>query len=452
MAITASDDLGDRLVSDENEGSGEKIDRPTVADQPGPTLSFQIYQDVNKTESLSELAEFRERVRKVDVTADDPRWFVRNDFGCRFGGGSKEMLDGIPVDPKANHLHRYALQYLADQGILRILSRPISTDTGARLREVIATAVGYFSVEQGSFNKALCSLARVERFAIISMEPGTQVSVGQNVLPELGVGTTLEVNWMGSDSLPSVLSGRGIVVVFGWPSAYNTSKNRLSGSSINANVKLSSRDLNTGVTLNRKCRNKSAFEKLLACPDCRRPVEILKQVDSECAPSEKEAAIEHLVTVVCDELEAREAIDMGQRVSARFPNRVIAVTDPNLISEEMRRIWPVQYVTKTLGKWTKRRGLQDYSVPEDFVSPILFPKGDTIKDTMYSMVRALGLQPLWGHKVWLIEPSGENGVEVTPSKGMYDQMLAELRDWTHPCHKSRNSAIGFVHEWIRAYA
>jgi hypothetical protein len=165
----------------------------------------------------------------------------------------------------------------------------------------------------------------------------------------------------------------------------------------------------------------------------------------------KVANIEHLVTVVSDELVAQEAIDMGQRVSGRFANHVIVVTDPSLISADMKRIWPVQYLTKTLTKWTKRRGLQDYNVPEDFVSPILFPKGDTIKDTMYCMVRAFGVEQLWGHNVWLVEPNGENGVEVTPSKSMYDQMVAELRDWTHPCHKSRNSAIGFVHEWLRAY-
>jgi hypothetical protein len=405
-----------------------------------------ILRNPMRSASLVELYDFRDVLESLRSSGSDPKWVFFSNISGKFGGGSRQLREGIPVDPKSNTVHRAAIQFLADQGVLDVLSS--ITGRSPNTDQVLVNAVAYFCSEQQSVNRAVFSNANVQFIVFISLATQTTFDV-KGSLVKFSEG---EASVLPRDNLPTFVEGNGVLLAFGFPEMGQSSLRRFqSVGEINANIVLTSVDLNERQSTNRASQSVGMFQTLVACPDCRRPLNVSSLSRAPAQGKQEHTDIDLLVTVACDEDEVGGAIATGRRVSSKFPNRMIVITQENLLSEEVRFAWPQQVVVRALRRWPKRRGLQDYNVPEGYVSPVLFPKGDVMKDTFYSIVQALGVKSLWGKKVWLIDPNGDHGVEVKPTEAMHKQMLAELREWTHPCHKFRESPIALVEEWVRVY-
>lgn len=382
---------------------------------------------------LHDLGIFAEAIEARKSAEVDPKWHVFTYLTARFSGGARELLQGVPVDPKSNPCHRHATQYLADLGLL------------TKWRGSLVTAVGYFSTEQGAVNKSMTASTTIDRFVFISLHDYTRFEDKRANLVPLKRGDVLVVTQ--PEELPTCETGFGVLVVMGYPDY----RGRGAVEPLKATVILTSRDMNIRATTNRPVPEKpNTYQGQIACPDCRRPIrmEISDTIEGAIEPAGEP---DLLVTVVTDKEEADQAIQMGLRVGRRFPNRFIVTTDTELITDDVKAVWPATASATPLLRWMKRRGMHDYAVPEGFVSPILFPKGESVKDSFYSLVQAIGITELAGKRIWLVDPEGDHGVDVIPSRPMHRQMVAELRDWTHPCHKWRESPIAFILEWTKAY-
>jgi hypothetical protein len=430
-------------VSDETSG-----DRASVSTDYA--VEFQLHHIAAESSSLPQIENCVMRLRTALKNDEVQKCFVVNYAGARYGGSMLELVAGVPVDPKVNPVQRHSTQYLADQNLMDALCSPPSDSNKSQQRDSIVTAVGFMGLSDGSMNRGMVSQARVDRLAFISLDDQFQLQVGTNLSPPASRGQVISFEWSSNMDLPVVLNGVGIVVAFGWPYVLTHAKYKPAHRGMNATVSLTSQSWKGLTTTNRRSRHKGIMQTQAACPDCRRPVEIQK-VDPTGMPPEYTGDIEMLVTVVCDNEDVGKAIETGNRVASRFPNRVVMATSEALLTDQLRSVWTTQHLINPLTKWTKKRGLQEYSVPAGFVTPILFPRNDSIKETMYCLVQALGVESLFGHRIWLMDPAGENGLELVPSKEAHEQILGELRDWNHPCHKSRDSAVTLIHEWISAY-
>lgn len=397
---------------------------------------------------IDNLIDFHERLRDSSPNSPDPNWFVFNIFGARFGMGSKALLSGVPVDPRCNPVHRYSMQYIADMGLLGICS-------SSATESLIVVAVAYLCDRQDGFNKSALAYAKCQRLVIISITNETVLRIGDLDYPGLDTGELCIVPLQSRKVVGSlrVRSGAAVAVVFGTPEPYSNTKGRAapgcyaSGfASVNAKIELESVKLDGVVTGNRKTSTKGLFQSNLACPDCRRPLEIRKSEPSqENKLSDFSDAV--LVTVVCDESEAENAVKISS--GSQYSERIVFVTDTGLVSDNLRGAFEVRGPITTLQKHRVKRGLHDYCVEDGFVTPIIFPKtaDPPIKDTMYTMIQALGDSVLWGRRVRISEPDGSAYADVIPSERMYKELKMELKDWNHPCHKARRSATGLIREW-----
>ena len=451
-----SDVPADGVSSIEDGDQSPTLDRD-VSNSDGTAESVRleaeidIFANLPQSSSLEGLIDFGRNLCTARCRETDPSWFVVNSFGSRPGNGSKDLLAGSPVDPKSNPAHRHAIQYLADVGLLKMLSLAPIGDGRSATDPLLVTTVSFMDGSVPELNKGVLTFARVRRIALIAIEGRTALKISGQEFSLEQAGEVVSFTLPDKQDL-KILSGSVILVALGHLYVYSTSRNRLAHSGITATIELQSTEYEGIKTSNRRGKAPGVHEPLVPCPDCRRPIEVRK-VDKDRAITETSSDTEVLVTVVCDEQDLLNAISTAQDIKDRYSDRVVLVTDERLVTDELKALWPKQRVVKALTRWTKKRGMQDYAVPEGFVTPILFPKTleYSIKDTMYTTVRAIGIEDLWGRRVWLIDPDAQHGVEVVPSKTMYSQMLAELRDWNHPSHQARESAINFIHDWVQVY-
>lgn len=383
----------------------------------------------------------------------DPITFVTNDFASRNGGGSKDLLLGVPVDPRSNQVHRHSVQFLDD---LRLIAR--MSDFVNKPEPAIVISVSYASAEQPGMNRAILAYARCERILFIALEEKTAFFVDDQEYEPMSIGDISGIPLRGTrlSSRFRLSRGSGIYVVMGQPVAYSFGKGRApqgtnaSGfKTMNGLVELSSEDRGT-VTVNRRVKGKHL--PVIACPDCRRPLEIRKK-PSESVPGLPENS-SVLVTVVCDEREARSAIVTGNSQSSEYTRKIVLVTNDALLSPDLCEVWTEHDSVFLLYKHKQRRGLTDYHVPSGYVSPLLFPKAmnPPLKESAYTIIQAVACAKVLGETViTLIDPDGKLSVNLRPSTQMHEQMMDELRDWNHPCHKGRKSAISFIKEWVQNY-
>ena len=375
----------------------------------------------------------------------EPVWFVQNLFGARFGKGSKELLAGHSVDPKCNPIHQHSVQYLADMGLLMALSR-------AKSMQSFVSSVSYFDDTQESLNNSIFQFGRPCYICLIALTSRTRIALSENEYPAAERGSVIILPVLDSCTTNRlrVVHGATIAVVFGSLDPVCNTKSFVNA--INAQMSLFSVEYSDSESFNRKTGNRSLFLPQIACPDCRRPIQIRKTSATE-KPGDVENQDSAIVTVICDEEEAACALETGLCAINRYTQRLLYASDSSFISSELRAIYTNCETVEPLLRWSKKRGIKDYSVPQGFVSPALIPKGRGLssKDTMYTIVQVIGRPEIWGKKIWLVDPSGENGIELVPTKSMYRQMISELREWSHPCHKARSSAVCFIREWIRAY-
>jgi len=401
---------------------------------------------------IDNLIDFHERLRDLSPNSTDPNWFVFNFFGARFGMGSKALLSGVPVDPRCNPVHRYSMQYIADMGLLGICSSYAT-------QSLIAVAVSYLCERQDGFNKSALAYAKCQRLVIISITNDTVLRIGELAYPVLYIGEICVVSLQSRKIIGGLRleSGAAVAVVFGTPEPYSNTKGRAapgcyaSGfASVNAKIELESAKIEGVITGNRKTSTKGLFQSKLACPDCRRPLEIRKSEPSQeyDLPNFSNAVF---VTVVCDESETENAVKIAS--GSQYSDRIVFVTDTGLVSDKLRGAFEVRGPIASLQKHRVKRGIHDYCVEEGFVTPIIFPKtaDPPIKDTMYTMIQALGDEVLWGRRVRISEPDGSAYADVIPSERMYKELKMELKDWNHPCHRARRSATGLIREWWEVY-
>ena len=399
--------------------------------------------------SFSELLPFGESLEKArEQGFTDPEWFVVNIFGSKFGKGSKELLVGHSVDPKCNPVHRHSVQYLADIGLLGAASY-------SHGEALLVSSVSYFDEKQESLNKIIFQSSRPYHMFLIVLAPSTVIAYGENRYPKSGESSVIFIplrNPRIADNL-RVLKGATVAVVFGTLDPVSNHRNPSNGFTLNAQISMKSKEYIGLETTNRRTQTRGHLYSQVACPDCRRPIEIQKVIEKPRneAGSSSDTII---VTVVCDEEEAILAQEAGLCAVSRYSQRVLYVTSTSLLNDDLQSAYTSHGLVKGLSRWPKKRGMKEYSVPDGYVSPALLPKGTDInqKDSMYTIIQALGRPELWGKTIWLVEPSGEHGIEVSPTKSMYCQMILELREWSHPCHRARSSAICFIREWINAYS
>jgi hypothetical protein len=399
--------------------------------------------------SFSELLSFAESLEKArEQGFTDPEWFVVNIFGSKFGKGSRELLVGHSVDPKCNPVHRHCVQYLADTGLLAVASHSYG-------EALFVASVSYFDEKQESLNKIIFQSCRPYHMFLIVLAPSTVTASGEFEYPESGERSVIYISLRNpriADNL-RVMKGATIAVVLGTLDPVFNHRNPSNGPSLNAQISMKSKEYTGLETTNRRTQTRGQLYPHVACPDCRRPIELQKVIEEPRyeASSSSDTII---VTVVCDEEEAISALEAGLCAVSRYSQRVLYVTSSSLLNDDLQSAYTSHGLVKALTRWPKKRGMKEYSVPDGYVSPALLPKGTDInqKDSMYTIIQALGRPELWGKTIWLVEPSGENGIEVTPTKSMYGQMILELREWSHPCHRARSSAVCFIREWINTYS
>jgi hypothetical protein len=71
---------------------------------------------------------------------------------------------------------------------------------------------------------------------------------------------------------------------------------------------------------------------------------------------------------------------------------------------------------------------------------------------MYTLLQAINLPELENKWLKIVDGGTLEAVVVKGSAKTYKQMMCELRDWNHPCHKPRHSAVSFIKEWTKAYS
>jgi hypothetical protein len=410
--------------------------------------SLYIMRNSNVATCLTGLHDFCLSLERQRGSGSDPRWEIHSFLNSRPGGdasksSSLKLLDGSPVDPRSNTAHRLATQYLADIQLLKYLSRDEEM--------VVVTAVGYFCSQQERMHMDMIASTSVHYLVFIALDSPTMIQVGSSVPAELGAGDVLVLPWSRNLPTPTCIQGKGVSVVLGVPLMPPSCRRRYKYTETNARIQVSSALSGSRPTSSRIGKDQPSFQTLVACSDCRRPLRVgIWQQQEENIPNNSEGHVT-LVTVACDEEEIAWAVETGRRVSSSFDGMLLLVTSEALLTDDVRSVWPNCEVVTPLTRWKQRRGMKDYNVPDGFISPLLFPKSGEIKDSCYTLVQAIGIQSLWNRHIWLMDPKGEHGVEVTPNKIMYRQMVAELRDWNHPCHKWRESPIAFIQEWTNAY-
>jgi hypothetical protein len=373
----------------------------------------------------------------------DPAWFVANWYGARLGKGSRELLSGVGVDPKCNPVHRYAVQYLADTGLLQVLSDLDESDS-------FALSVSFFDEKQESMNKTILLGGRAHQICLIVLS-STVISMNEDQFPEIKEGSVICFPVTADERFDNfrISKGETIAVVVG---SLDAPRSCFPRPSVNAQIVLKSMEYEGFETANRRAQSEGEYSSLIACPDCRRPIQAqIFSSERNITPVADQNPV--IITVICDEEEGALAVETGTFAMTRYNERILLATNESFITDELRAVYTRCGTVKPLSRWSKKRGLKDYAVPTGYVCPALIPKGTelTLKDTMYTIIQALGVEELWGRSAWLVEPSGQNGVEVIPSKSMYSQITAELREWSHPCHRPRHSAIELVRDWVNAY-
>lgn len=385
----------------------------------------------NLPTEFSKLLDFRTRLeaRRGSIN-NDPATFVINEFGSRNGKGSRDLLLGGPVDTRSNPLHRFVIQYLDD---LRMLADYSKT-------EEIVISVSYGSCLQEKLNRSIFAHARCKRLFVIALEEGTNFHIDGEFYPVMNIGDVAVIPLIPMRQL-HLVSGSAIYVVFG----VQKCRKNYNQVSMPGAVKLESLHYEGICTVNRKSSTGTNLPAI-ACPDCRRPTELVHAQSPKRSNSDPSV----LVTVVCDEAECKTAIEIG--LQTKIERKLILVTDAALITPSLLAVWPEQELVTAIRKYPNKRTLTDYYVPAGFVSPVLFQKSSSEKDTLYTLMRAIGCASISETQILLTDPTGTESVCVTPNKETFDLMMTELRDWNHPCHRQRRSPIRFIREWIEVYA
>ena len=409
--------------------------------------SLYVIRQASSIASFDELSSFPRALESQKGSETDPLFLVHSFFSCRPRGtnrkaGSQRLLEGSPVDPRSNVAHRLAVQYLSDFGVLSALT--------CYDGKVLVTAVGYISARQEALCVDMLVSTAVRSLVFIVMESGSRVALQNSTTPELNSGDLLVIPWRRDMGLPKFVNGSGVSVVVGVPLLPSKSRNRVCLTKTDARFEMTSLSFDCRSTFNRSIGDDSVlFESQIACPDCRRPLRIEKCESHEEKSLEGGETV--FVTIACDDDEIRSVLDIGGRIKDMYLHRALVVTSLDLLTDEVKAVWPEYYFVSMLHRWRGKKELNDNAVPEGFIAPYVFPKTQPYKDTLYTTVQVLGIEALWGRKIWLMDPQEEDAVELVPTKTLYRQMMAELRDFYHPCHKERNSPFDFIHEWIDAY-
>lgn len=389
---------------------------------------------------LSKLLHFRTLLELRRGASDqDPETFVTDDLASRNGKGSRDLLLGVPVDTRSNPVHRHAVQYISDFGLIPSVSQ------SKGLPEIV-TSVSYGCAEQDKLSNSMFWFSDCKRLIVIALEEGTAF----NEQYPMSVG---DISIVSVDKMRTqfrLFFGSAIYIVMGYPTTYSRGIGRsVTGAKYMTSAMTLSSIAYPGInTVNRKSDGKSLTH--VSCPDCRRPLEVVKAVPR---PESPKLTPQVLVTVVCDEEDCLSAIKTGRAHEGEFDKRIVLATDPALLRAELLEVWDEYILVPVVMKHSQKRGLADYSVPEGFVSPVLFPNSieSTSKPTMYTILQALQCKELLDTPVLLVDPNGNSSVCIKPDKKTYELMMQELRDWNHPCHKARGSALAFVKEWIEIY-
>jgi hypothetical protein len=379
---------------------------------------------------------------RKDATDPDPVYFVTNIFGARTGKGSPDLLSGYPVDPKSNPVYRYSIQYLEDQGLLDQFSNSPTDKDG--LYDAIVTSVSLFSSDQESFNRSCLSYARAVRLALISLESSATLTYeGGKVCTAIPGSVTVIPAHPTIISSLRCASGKFICVVFG------QARTKSYTPPISAKVDLCSVGYPTTRTSSR--RQDFGYSSRVSCPDCRRSVTVGPHKESHMAPLADEDPV--LVMFACDEEDLLFVEEFGKAVHGDYTEQALFVNSKLAIPDEIRTLWPTIVASQELTKWSQKRGMHDYVVPDRYVSPSLFTRstGRLMKESGYSLVSVLGHPKLVDRLLYLVPCDGGDGILLRSSAALMQRMKIELQDWSHPCHRIRSSVSEFIREWIAVY-
>jgi hypothetical protein len=408
------------------------------------TPGVHVFRHPRPSGLLGSLLDF---VTKLLETIDSKPSDELEYFGSREGKGRSDIVSGGAMDPRCNPHHGYTIQYLDDQKVLDIFSKGVDSEDG-----LFVTSVFMISDKTTPRpSAAVLEFGRVHRIALIVMSEVGSVVVGKNTYPILRKGEILSLSIPIDLSSIKVGSGSFICATFGIPGPMRSrnppvkDENPISG--MDARVILrSSFYSNVPATVNRQKSTQALYENKIACPDCRRSVDIIvdgfKSVTRSVDGDET-----HLVAVVWNSTMANKLSDFD--TSECGDRTWLLHTDEGILGDGRCTKWSNVLHVRRLCRYNIKRGNLDSCVPPGYVSPTLFNR--ETDPYMYTLIQALSIPELDGKLVRIVDLGSAEQITLRASINLYKQIVHEIRDWNHPCHRPRRGAIALLREWVRAY-
>ena len=419
----------------------EDFDRPITA----PVVLFR-YPKASK--AFEKLVSF---TREVINSNDKEEIGESSLFGARDGGGLIDIVCAGALDPRCNPHHGNAIQFLDDQHLLDLLASSNSVD-----QTIFATSVFLLAdVTSTKMSEAVLKFGSVERVALITVSDVGGFIIGKDTHPIMRKGELVVLSSPTSITSFKVTSGAFVGVCFGTPgtvrarSAMSACKSL--NASIDARIVLRSNFYNDiPSTVNRPAATSGLYQAQIACPDCRRALNISQDIVEETVRRLTDEELNIVVVVWHSEMV--EKLEEFDTTPYKPQTRWLLYTDEKLLEgkEHIKTKWPNQVQVRRMSRHSIKRGNLDSCVPAGFVSPTLFSRESDI--AMYTLIQGLSLSQLEGRLIRLVDLSSGDHINMRSRINLYRQIIYELRDWNHPCHRPRRSAIGLLKEWTRSYS
>ena len=417
---------------------------------PNPLASSAvlILRYPRASKCLDNLVNFSLEVAK---SAQHEDFTTSDHFGSRDGVGLMDIVTGAAMDPRCNPHHGNAIQYLDDQNVLDLLaSGEAATVTS------FATSVFFLSDSTSTkISESVLKFGVVHRIALFAVSDVASFVIGKETYPILRKGEIVAMLRTVDFTSFKVASGSLIGVCFGIPGTIRARSTvgtiKQPSKSINARVVLRSTFYNeVPTTVNRPATTEGLFQSQIACPDCRRSLNILEDCFEKIPKPAPDEDV-HLVVVVWNPEMANKLKDVDV---SRYPktNRWLLYTDESLLEgkEYLKARWANTVQVRRMGRYNTKRGNLDSCVPSGFVSPTLFSRDSDA--FMYTLIQGLSLVELEGKMLSLLDINTGEHISIRSRSNLYTQLVYEIRDWNHPCHRPRRSAIGILKEWSRSYS
>ena len=398
----------------------------------------------------SSLALLLQFVREVSITVDSEESKSSELFGSRDGGGLIDIVCGGALDPRCNQNHGNAIQYLDDQHVLDVLASRESPD----IKSFVTSVFLLSESTSTKLNAAVCGFGTIDRIAFITVSDAGSIAVGNDTYPLLRKGEIVAISSGVDLSLFKVSTGSFVGVCFGTPGVVRSRAATGSVKSgpkpvIDTRVVLRSKyysDIPT--TVNRLIGTDGLYQSQIACPDCRRPLDIVgDDVVRMESPESADPGL-NLVVVIWNTAMADSLQDVD--ISGYTSDKWLLHTDEKLLAGRDVSKWTHVCQVRGMSRYKIKRGNLDSCVPAGYVSPTLFSRESD--PLMYTMIQALSIPDLEGKLIRIVDMGNGEHITLRASVNLYKQIVYELRDWNHPCHRPRRSALGLFREWARSYS